>query len=96
MNVRSVHINSDYDKKLMYVELDDERAVKTVFARVADLAKDKKLGENVKVINYFPSVAYQRKQAILGLIRTKKQTRSAWASTTSRSTRRRRGPVTFS
>ena len=70
--IKSVHINADFDRKLLYVELDKEKDVKTVFGRVAKLAKNKELGEDVKVINYFPAVVFERKNALLSLIRQKK------------------------
>ena len=69
----AVHIHTENDNKVVYIELVSEEQVKHVFARVARLAKDGKLGDN-KVSNYFLSIVYKRKQAILQPIRAKKTT----------------------
>ena len=73
LNIKSVHINRELDMKMMYVKLGSIREAKIIFARVAQLAKDGLLRTN-KVINYFPSIVYERKMAILHLLRVKRQT----------------------
>ena len=71
LKIKAVHINADFDAKMMYLEMEHVKDTKTVFGRVASLAKRKQLGNN-KVINYFPGIVYRRKQAILAKLKPKR------------------------
>ena len=70
--VPGVHRNAEYDRNLMYIEMENIKSVKMDFAKMAEKVKYGDPGI-IKSTNYFSGINHDRKQTLGNAIQTERQ-----------------------